>query len=447
MSELVTNLQTIYNTKLAIKAAIGTESDIFEDYPAYIAAMDGGITPEGTSYITTNGEHDVTSYAYAYVSVEGEIPAGYTYVSGTINIYDNGTVDVSSYASAYVNIEGGESSGGGDPYNDSYNISDVVENDLVGETVEYYLSVLSDYYTATLTSEEGVSPEEYTLEWEEYQNVDGNDVTVHVIANANYDPLYNITNDYSYSFSYLYGNGDPGIIYPILENAIVTEVTDAYYTYLVEGDLKYFNLQDLGDSVLEISENGFYTVEGQTAVNVDIADIYYPTKDQYYVITELDNAIPSTPSQKLLSISDLLDYTDLLYFNIAPVNYNDPMTGESSLNGYWEMYFTYNGNIVQGSSCNGTFRDDDDNYWVSLDITSQNAPDGITGEFMIWESDLDPETGMDMGQYVVQETCTASISETIGHNGDIYWIYIDNYYWHLISDGEAIEHLEPMIAP
>lgn len=67
MSELITNLNAIYNTKLQIKAALNTDSDNFSDYPTYISAL--GPQPTGYSYITTNGDYDISTYAMVNVNV------------------------------------------------------------------------------------------------------------------------------------------------------------------------------------------------------------------------------------------------------------------------------------------------------------------------------------------------------------------------------------------
>ena len=252
-SQLITNLTYIYNTKLQLKEALETQSDVFSYYPSYVQAL----KPSGTTYITTNGEHSVSSYAVAYVTVEGggEIPAGYTYVSGTLSITENDDYDVSSYAYVTVDVEGG----GGDPYNDAYDINGVIDNDLVGEEIEYYMSILSDNYEALPWSE-------YTLVWDENNQIDGNDVIVHVIATATENPLSEFDD-------YLEDLYSSEAIYPILENVIVTESEDPSwdgYDYLVEGTLKYMNLQSLTNTIETIEENGFYVVNGQTAFNVDI---------------------------------------------------------------------------------------------------------------------------------------------------------------------------------
>lgn len=91
MSTLTANLQTIYEVKQQLKQVIGTSSDIFEDYPSYISNM---VTPTGTINISENGTTNVSTYAYAYVSVSG----GGTTPAGTLLIAAPGQYDVSAYA-------------------------------------------------------------------------------------------------------------------------------------------------------------------------------------------------------------------------------------------------------------------------------------------------------------------------------------------------------------
>lgn len=107
-SNLISNLNSIYATKLEIKEILNTESDDFTQYPDLIevAIASGGAT--GTYNITENGTFDVATYASAYVDVPQKevpvVPPGYSYVYGTKEILENGTIDISSYANAYVNV-------------------------------------------------------------------------------------------------------------------------------------------------------------------------------------------------------------------------------------------------------------------------------------------------------------------------------------------------------
>ena len=114
MSSIIEELNSIYQTKLQIKDVIGTQSDIFSDYPAYIAAAIGTggpidwdevaaygyIIPAGYVTIGQNGNGiDVANYSTVNVNVPtGVVP------TGTKTIAENGTHDVASYAYAYVAV-------------------------------------------------------------------------------------------------------------------------------------------------------------------------------------------------------------------------------------------------------------------------------------------------------------------------------------------------------
>jgi len=90
MADLITNLQSIYNTKLQIKEAIGTESDVFSDYPTYISDL----KPSGYTYITANGDYDVSAYSDVNVNV----PQGGAAVLGNLSVTENGQYSASSYS-------------------------------------------------------------------------------------------------------------------------------------------------------------------------------------------------------------------------------------------------------------------------------------------------------------------------------------------------------------
>lgn len=104
------------------------ENDPYADGNGDTGGGGGGIVPEGTIRLTSNGEHDVTEYATANVQVppygQGEITissngrhnvsgkataivdvdAGGITPSGTIEINSNGKRDVTAYAEADVNV-------------------------------------------------------------------------------------------------------------------------------------------------------------------------------------------------------------------------------------------------------------------------------------------------------------------------------------------------------
>lgn len=238
-SQLISNLQNIYSEKLLIKQAIPTTSDNFMDYHTYIAALH----PSGTSYISANGLSDVSSYQFAYVTVEG-----------------------------------GGSGSSADPWYGSVLVNDMVENEET--TADYYKSIISDNFSATAVKEDGEPTGEYEdISWDEiaeFEQEGGEPVEkiVHVVITG--DP-----HEQSGTAGSIIGYNDEldgglyGNIYPILENVTLTiseDPSEDGYDYLIEGDLYAWNLINCDAGVDTISENGFYpATSGYFGVTINVA--------------------------------------------------------------------------------------------------------------------------------------------------------------------------------
>lgn len=185
-SQLVSNLQTIYNTKLQIKAAIGTNSDDFTQYPSLIeAAIEGG---------------------------------------------------------------GGSSSVKVDPWYGAANINSMVEDEET--TADYYKSCISDNFSATAVEEGGEPTGEYEdISWDEITEFEEGGETVekivHVVITG--DPHEQSSGAGTLrplfiDFPDLYDR-----VCPILEDVTLTVSEDPSndgYDYLLEGSIYAFNLID-----------------------------------------------------------------------------------------------------------------------------------------------------------------------------------------------------------
>lgn len=123
MTTLQDKLDNIYQTKLEIKSAIGTDSDVFSEYPAMIRSMAGGGVSysylderlsyyvetsdlESMGYITIEDVPSVDLSSYVtYTYLESKEYATESYVSDAINNIPG--VDTSSYVT-YTYLESKE---------------------------------------------------------------------------------------------------------------------------------------------------------------------------------------------------------------------------------------------------------------------------------------------------------------------------------------------------
>lgn len=111
MTTLQDKLDNIYQTKLEIKSAIGTDSDVFSEYPAMIRNMSGGgvsysyLDERLSYYVETEDLNTTLSYYVETSDLESMGYATESYVSDAINNIP--AVDLSSYVT-YTYLESKE---------------------------------------------------------------------------------------------------------------------------------------------------------------------------------------------------------------------------------------------------------------------------------------------------------------------------------------------------
>jgi len=270
MVTLQDKLDNIYQTKLEIKSAIGTDSDVFSEYPAMIRNMSGGggvsysYLDERLSYYVETSDLESMGYATESYVLEAisNIPSTdtssyvtYTYLESKeyITINDVPTVDTSSYVT-YTYLESKEYlteipsdyatyeaiSGMGYitySYGDSIYVSYAYIGDL-NEITEYILG-----------SSSGEAPENvYATKYEL-----GSYVSKDELNNAAYITINDVpTVDTSSYVTYTY----------LESKEYLTEIPNTYATYAAISEMGYITSNDLPVINKNIipKENNIYTL-------------------------------------------------------------------------------------------------------------------------------------------------------------------------------------------
>lgn len=143
MSSLNENLQEIYNIKLQIKDAIGTNSDVFADYPDMISSMGGG---SGTCAFKFYAAEN--SYEFFTDNTEDEGFPCFTYELGTVTLPQDSMLNwhiradidtdyfryADKYCTGYIEVEPNS----GDPGDPGSAQGILVFNDTQGDTIDIY---------------------------------------------------------------------------------------------------------------------------------------------------------------------------------------------------------------------------------------------------------------------------------------------------------------------
>lgn len=165
-----TTIKNQLNAIIAKANAKTSKSDktVDEAVDTLIAGFGKGDEPTGTIDITTNGTHDVKTFANANVSVP--IPSEYIKPSGTKEITTNGTHDVRNFASATVNVQGGVTPSGTKTItsNGTHDVADCasvivnVPSKVVVRTVTFNEDIVGESKTITILTNDDFIKEHYS---------------------------------------------------------------------------------------------------------------------------------------------------------------------------------------------------------------------------------------------------------------------------------------------
>ena len=378
MSELITNLQHIYNIKLELKDVLETDSDLFEEYPDIVAekiAQGGGgsATPVDPWYNGTN--------VYDMI-VNEEDSADYVYT----DLMENFTVTLD-------------------------------QNEEIVEAVEWDFTV--NVETGELDGEDNPIMESKT---------------VHVIVSSNDEHGELGTAIDIEAYIEAYPDLEDAQIFPTLENATLTTSEDPSedgYDYLLEGDIYAWNLNNNVGGVMEITENGFFANSGSIGYEVNVPTGGGLSEGTYNIF----NFLQYGWQYGMVELNNK-PYEEINLYNLGPVNYIDPMDGMETKYQYAEMTLWDNSQMdteVEFENVTGDATSTSDDHWYQFNELSQSSD---ADEFMAvhidvydWVSDIDPDTQMDAGSWEVSGTYIAVFENTYGVDGDGAWTYTIRFYY------------------
>lgn len=427
MSELVNNLQEIYNIKLQIKDVLGTESDLFSDYPDLIEeAIGEGGGGSGSSTPTLDylhlydaiydGEEITNSYIYLDVySASTEDGAFEVDDSGDENIYiSNQTIWKDNY----------------DEMVEKY--GDNEEEWPEGEYYEY-----SSLYTVYLTAED----EENMNNYIQLQNNED------LVGNFSMKPLIYVdtvseeeltAEDEEMGLSYKFSVY--GAIIPGMENAVnlIPEIGNMNSGYMPIAHNNYTILYDETpgpEGTIEITSNGHYIdVSSYMYADVDVPG-YVLNKKITNVLFGESSIIQINGIDYIDNYNKTADYSDT---KVIPVSSAFVDTQHYDPRDYIE-YCTYiNGSYVV-SGVNKTDLAGLNNIYLTDTIYNLQKTDEISLKARKHSYSFDSGTST-----YIEST---SNWEDLTMNGNSYISYADSSNWSNIHDFCIVNNNEPHSVP